>query len=142
MKIVLAADHGGFELKEVIRKDLGEAGYEFVDVGCYSTESVDYPYFVEKAVERIITGECQKGILICGTGIGMAIAANRHRTIRAANCSDIYTARMSREHNNSNMLCLGARVLGSAVALEIVRVWLETEFAGGRHALRIAKFSE
>lgn len=142
MKIVLAADHGGFELKEVIRNDLTQAGYEIVDVGCFSTDSVDYPDYVEKAVERIASGECQKGILICGTGIGMAIAANRHRIIRAANCSDIYTARMSREHNNANMLCLGARVLGGAVAQEIVRVWLTTEFAGGRHALRIAKFSE
>lgn len=142
MKIILAADHGGFELKEVIRKDLSQAGYQIVDAGCFSTDSVDYPDYVEKAVERIASGECQKGILICGTGIGMAIAANRHRNIRAANCSDTYTARMSREHNNANMLCLGARVLGVAVALEIVRVWLSTEFAGGRHALRIAKFSE
>lgn len=142
MKIVLAADHGGFELKEIIRKDLIQAGYQLVDAGCFSTDSVDYPDYVEKAVERIASGECQKGILICGTGIGMAIAANRHKIIRAANCSDIYTARMSREHNNANMLCLGARVLGVAVAQEIVRVWLVTEFAGGRHALRIAKFSE
>lgn len=142
MKIVLAADHGGFELKEIIRKDLAQTGHEVVDVGCYSTESVDYPDYVEKAVERILNGECQSGILICGTGIGMAIAANRNRSIRAANCFDIYTARMSREHNNANMLCLGARVLGTGVALEIVRVWLETEFAGGRHSLRIAKFSE
>lgn len=142
MKIVLAADHGGFELKEVIRKNLEEAGYQLADVGCFSTESVDYPDYVERAVDSIVNGECHKGILVCGTGIGMAIAANRHRSIRAANCSDTYTARMSREHNNSNVLCLGARVLGSAVALEIVRVWLETEFAGGRHALRIAKFSD
>lgn len=142
MKIVLAADHGGFELKEIIRKDLAQAGYQVVDAGCFSTDSVDYPDYVEKAVERIDSGECQKGILICGTGIGMAIAANRHRSIRAANCFDMYSARMSREHNDANMLCLGARVLGTAVALEIVRVWLETEFAGGRHALRLAKFSE
>lgn len=142
MKIVLAADHGGYDLKEVIRKDLAQAGHQVVDVGCYSTDSVDYPDFVEKAVERILSGECQRGILLCGTGIGMAIAANRNPNIRAANCYDIYTARMSREHNNANMLCLGARVLGTAVAQEIVRVWLETEFAGGRHALRIAKFSE
>lgn len=142
MKIVLAADHGGFELKEIIRKDLAQAGYQVVDAGCFSTDSVDYPDYVEKAVERIDSGECQKGILICGTGIGMAIAANRHRNIRAANCFDMYSARMSREHNDANMLCLGARVLGTAVAQEIVRVWLETEFAGGRHALRLAKFSE
>ena len=142
MKIVLAADHGGFELKEVFRKDLAQAGHQIVDAGCFSTDSVDYPDYVEKAIDRIASGECERGILICGTGIGMAIAANRHRSIRAANCFDMYTARMSREHNNANMLCLGARVLGTAIAQEIVRVWLATEFAGGRHALRIAKFSE
>lgn len=142
MKIVLAADHGGFDLKEIVKKELSQRGHEVVDVGCFSTDSVDYPDYVEKGVERVVSGECPRGILICGTGIGMAIAANRHRSIRAANCADIYTAKMSREHNNANMLCLGARVLGTAVALEIVRVWLETEFSGGRHALRIAKFSE
>lgn len=141
MKIVLAADHGGYDLKEILKQELEQAGHQMVDVGCFSTTSVDYPDYAEKAVERVLAGDCQRGILICGTGIGMAIAANRHRGIRAANCSDAYTARMSREHNDANVLCLGARVLETKAAEEIVRVWLETEFAGGRHALRLAKFS-
>lgn len=142
MKIVLAADHGGYELKETIRKDLVLAGYQIIDVGCFSNDSVDYPDYVEKAVERILAGECQLGILVCGTGIGMSIAANRQRSIRAANCSNAFTAKMSREHNNANVLCLGARVLETADALEMVRIWLATEFTGGRHIARIAKFSD
>ncbi|KJR96513.1 MAG: ribose 5-phosphate isomerase [Desulfobulbaceae bacterium BRH_c16a] len=142
MKIVVAADHGGYDLKEAIQKDLVHAGHQVVDVGCFSKDSVDYPDFVEKAVERIVTGECPMGILVCGTGIGMAIAANRHRSIRAANCTNVYTAKMSREHNNANVLCLGARVLETADTLEMVKVWLTTDFAGGRHTTRIAKFSD
>lgn len=142
VKIVLAADHGGYELKEEIQKDLVQAGYQIVDVGCFSNDSVDYPDFVEKAVERIESGECKMGILVCGTGIGVSMAANRHRNIRAANCSNTYTAKMSREHNNANVLCLGARVLEPSAAMEMVRVWLETEFTGGRHLTRIAKFSD
>lgn len=141
MKIALAADHGGYELKEIVKNDVLQGGHQVEDLGCFSADSVDYPDFAAKVVEKVVSGDCQRGILVCGTGIGMAIAANRHPSIRAANCSDIYTAKMSREHNNANVLCLGARVIGTAVALEIVRVWLETEFAGGRHALRIAKFS-
>lgn len=142
MKIVLAADHGGYELKEAIHQDLVQSGYQIVDVGCFSNDSVDYPDFVEKAVERIESGECQMGILVCGTGIGVSMAANRHRNIRAANCSNTYTAKMSREHNNANVLCLGARVLEPSAAMEMVRVWLATEFTGGRHLTRIAKFSD
>lgn len=142
MKIVLAADHGGYELKEAIQKDLVLAGYQIVDVGCFSNDSVDYPDFVEKAVERIVAGECQMGVLVCGTGIGVSMAANRHRNIRAANCSNIYTAKMSREHNDANVLCLGARVLEPSDAIAMVRVWLTTEFTGGRHTTRIAKFSD
>ena len=142
MKIVIAADHGGFELKESIARSLMDAGREIVDVGCFSNESVDYPDFAEKAVDRIVSGECQMGVLICGTGIGMSIAANRNRAIRAANCSNVYTARMSREHNNANVLCLGARVLEAKVTIEMVRVWLHTDFSGGRHQRRIAKFSD
>lgn len=142
MKIVLAADHGGYELKEAIQQDLVLAGYQVVDVGCFSNDSVDYPDFVEKAVERIVAGECQMGVLVCGTGIGVSMAANRHRNIRAANCSNIYTAKMSREHNDANVLCLGARVLEPSAAIAMVRVWLTTEFTGGRHTTRIAKFSD
>ena len=142
MKIALGADHGGYELKEKVKKRLLQTGHKVVDVGCFSTESVDYPDFAEKAVENILNGECRQGILICGTGIGMSIAANRHRRIRAANCSDVFSTKMSREHNDANVLCLGARVLDTENAIEIVTVWLAAEFAGGRHQLRIAKFSE
>jgi ribose 5-phosphate isomerase B len=142
VKIVVAADHGGLELKELIKCALVSFGYEVEDVGCFSNDSVDYPEFAEKAVSLILRKECQMGILICGTGIGMSIAANRHRSIRAANCSSVYTARMSREHNNANILCLGARVLEADTAVEMVRVWLETPFSGGRHQRRISKFSD
>ncbi|NOR23900.1 MAG: ribose 5-phosphate isomerase B [Desulforhopalus sp.] len=142
MKIVLAADHGGFELKEVIKKNLLQAEWDVVDVGCTSNDSVDYPDFAEMAVSSMLTGDCQRGILVCGTGIGMSIAANRHRQIRAANCFDIDTAKLSREHNNANILCLGARVLETDNAIRMVNVWLETEFTGGRHQTRVAKFSE
>ncbi len=142
MKIVLAADHGGFLLKESIKENLLQAGREILDVGCDSVDSVDYPDFADKAISCILTGDCQRGILVCGTGIGMSIAANRHRQIRAANCFDIYTAKLSREHNNANILCLGARVLDTDKALQMVTTWLETEFQGGRHQKRIAKFSK
>lgn len=142
MKIVVAADHGGLELKELIKSSLVTFGYEVEDVGCFSKDSVDYPEFAEKAVSLILKNECQMGILICGTGIGMSIVANRYRSIRAANCSSVYTARMSREHNNANILCLGARVLEADTAVEMVRVWLETPFSGGRHQRRISKFSD
>ncbi|MGB3213072.1 MAG: ribose 5-phosphate isomerase B [Desulforhopalus sp.] len=142
MKIVLAADHGGFELKELIKTSLLHAGREVMDVGCTSIDSVDYPDYAEKAVACIVAGDCQRGILVCGTGIGMSVAANRHRQIRAANCFDIRTAKLSREHNNANILCLGARVLDADNAMEMVAVWLETEFSGGRHQRRLAKFSD
>ena len=142
MKIVLGSDHGGFELKEAVREKLHNNGHDVTDVGCFSTDSVDYPDFAEKAVENILTGNSQMGILICGTGIGMSIAANRHRRIRAANCCDEYTVKMSREHNDANILCLGARVLEKQEALKLVSIWLETEFTAGRHQKRIAKFSE
>jgi ribose 5-phosphate isomerase B len=142
VKIVLAADHGGFELKEIIKKSLLQAGREIVDVGCSSSASVDYPDYADKAVSSIITGDCERGILVCGTGIGMSIAANRHREIRAANCFDLQTTKLSREHNNANILCLGARVLKTDQAIQMVMAWLETEFSGGRHQKRVAKFSE
>lgn len=142
VKIVVAADHGGFLLKEIIKKKLLHSGCAVIDVGCDSVDSVDYPDYAEKAVSTIETGACERGILICGTGIGMSIAANRHRHIRAANCFDVPTAILSREHNNANILCLGARVLDTDNALQMVTAWLETEFSGGRHQQRVAKFSE
>jgi len=142
MKIVMAADHGGYQLKESIKKNLIQAGRNILDVGCDSNDSVDYPDYAEKAISSMLTGDCQRGILICGTGIGMSIVANRHRSIRAAVCFDIDTAKLSREHNNSNILCLGARVLDMDYAMQMVTIWLETEFSGGRHQKRIEKFSE
>ncbi len=141
MKIALAADHGGFELKEIVKISLESSGHEVIDVGCMTTDSVDYPDYAEKGVAKVINGECRFAILICGTGIGMSITANRHRAIRAANCNEVYTAKMSREHNDANVLCLGARVIDSVFALDIITNWLTTDFGGGRHQRRIAKFS-
>jgi ribose 5-phosphate isomerase B len=141
VKIVVGADHGGYELKEQIRILLTELGHNVDDVGCNSTESVDYPDIAAALSSKIVGGNCDAGILICGTGIGMSIAVNRSPQIRAALCHDEYTARMSREHNNANVLCLGARVTGAGVAEAIVRAWINTEFAGGRHQRRIDKFS-
>jgi ribose 5-phosphate isomerase B len=141
VNIVVGADHGGYTLKGLIATWLKDQGHTVVDVGCSSTESVDYPDYATKAVDEILTGTVDRGILICGTGIGMSIAANRHYGIRAANCFDENTAALSREHNNANILCLGARVLDSQTALKMVKIWLETEFAGGRHQKRIEKFS-
>lgn len=140
MKIVIASDHGGFDLKEQLKPIISELGFEVEDVGCWSENSVDYPDFAEKAVSLLIDGSCQRGILICGTGIGMSIAANRNGKIRAANCFDAYTAQMSREHNDSNVLCLGARVISFETASEMIRIWLATKFEGGRHQIRIDKF--
>lgn len=139
MKISIGSDHGGFDLKEQVTGFLRDNGHEVVDRGCYSTESVDYPDFADKVCSDIIDGKAGRGILICGTGIGMSIAANRHREIRAALCQEGFSARMSREHNNANVLCLGARVIGIEVALDIVQIWVKTDFAGGRHQRRIDK---
>ncbi len=142
MKIALGADHGGFSLKETMAKLLLSLGHEVVDKGCHSLQSVDYPDYVDLVVAEITAENCDFGILICGTGIGMSMAANRNRKIRAAICHDEYTARMSREHNNANILCLGARVIGEGVAMELVKVWLATSYSGGRHQQRIEKYSE
>ena len=137
MNIALGCDHGGFVLKKEVERFLVSAGHEVYDVGCHSEESVDYPDIADKVCKELIEGRSVCGILICGTGIGMSIAANRYRQIRAALCHEAFTARMSREHNDANVLCLGARVLGAGIALDIVNTWLETEFAGGRHLRRI-----
>lgn len=141
MNISVGSDHGGFELKRLIVRYLQEQGHEVRDAGCHSEESVDYPDFANTVCELVLNGTCERGILVCGTGIGMSIAANRHRDIRAALCHESYTARMSREHNNANILCLGGRVVGPEIALDIVREWVKTEFAGGRHQHRLAKLS-
>lgn len=138
MNIALGCDHGGFALKKELVQLLEQSGHSIDDMGCFSEESVDYPEFADRACQAIKEERCSRGILVCGTGIGMSIAANRHRHIRAALCHEAFTARLSREHNDANVLCLGARVLGVALALDIVKVWLETEFAGGRHLRRIS----
>ncbi len=141
MNIAIGSDHGGFALKKVILPLLQELGHDIQDVGCYDTASVDYPDFASSVCENVSKGEADCGILICGTGIGMSMAANKKEGIRAALCNDHYTACMSREHNDANVLCLGERVTGPGVAEEIVRVWLETSFGGGRHLRRIELFS-
>lgn len=140
MKIALGSDHGGFVLKREIADWMAEAGHEVVDMGNDGPASVDYPDYADKVCRAVLAGDCERGVLVCGTGIGMSMAANRHRGIRAALCHDAFTARMSREHNDANVLCLGGRVLGPALALDIVAVWLAAAFEGGRHQRRINLF--
>ncbi len=139
MKIVLASDHGGFELKETVKEHLLSNGYDVTDIGVYNTDSVDYPDYGKSAAEMVASKEMDKGIIICGTGIGISIAANKVKGIRCALCTNEYMARMSRMHNNANMLAMGERVLGKGVATDIVDVWLSTEFEGGRHENRVNK---
>lgn len=140
MKIAIGCDHGGIDLKKVVLPLLKELGHEVSDQGTNSTDSVDYPRFALAVCDMVAKQTCDRGILICGTGIGMSMAANRNKAIRAALCHDIYTARMSREHNNANILCLGARVIGPGLAEEVVKAWLATDFAEGRHLRRIEMF--
>ncbi len=138
MKIALGADHGGFEYKNIISDLLKKEGYDVTDFGTYSKESCDYPVFAKKVAEAVSTGVCDRGILICGTGIGMSITANKFKGIRAALCSDTFSAKATREHNDSNILCMGERVITFDKAEEITRIWLETEFSGEeRHIRRI-----
>ena len=141
MKIAVGSDHGGFEQKELIVNFLQDLGQEVESVGCHSADSVDYPDLADKVCALVQEGSCERGILVCGTGIGMSIAANRHRDIRAALCHEAFTARMSREHNNANVLCLGGRVIGPEIALDIVKAWVKTEFSGGRHQRRLDMLS-
>ena len=140
MRVAIGNDHGGLNFKDEILALLEELGHEVEDFGCNSPDSVDYPDYADLVIKAVLEGGCQRGILICGSGIGMSMAANRKQGIRAALCQEQFGARMSREHNNANILCLGARIIGPSLAMEIVRTWLETEFAGGRHQKRIDKF--
>jgi ribose 5-phosphate isomerase B len=140
VKIAVGCDHGGIGLKEEILAVIKELGHEVEDQGCFAKESVDYPTFAKSVCAHVQAGRCARGILICGTGIGMSMVANRFDGIRAALCHELYTARMSREHNDANVLCIGARVIGPGLAAEMVRTWLGTEFAGGRHLRRIEMF--
>ncbi len=141
-RIAIGADHAGFHIKETIKKFLDAAGYPVDDVGTWSEESVDYPDYARQVAERVAAGKDNLGILACGTGIGMAITANKVEGIRAAVAHDAMTARLAREHNDANVLTLGGRVLDDAKALEVVRNFLEARFAGGRHQRRIDKISE
>lgn len=140
MKVAIGCDHGGIDLKKLIVRQLEHEKIEVHDLGCDSHDSVDYPVFARAVCTSVLNGEVDSGILICGTGIGMSMAANRCKGIRAALCHELFTARMSREHNNANVLCLGARVVGPGLALEMVKTWLRTEFVGGRHLRRIEMF--
>jgi ribose 5-phosphate isomerase B len=139
MQIGLACDHGGFELKEELNAFLKSLGVEPIDMGTFNEDSVDYPDFGVLVAEKVSRGELEKGILICGTGIGMSIVANKFPRIRAALANDLYSSRCSREHNDANILIIGGRIVGKELAKEIVKVWLETPFAGGRHRRRLEK---
>ncbi len=142
MKIAIGSDHGGFQLKETVKAYLTEKGYDIEDLGCFSGESVDYPDFALKVAEKVASGEFEKGILMCGTGIGISISANKVRGIRAALCHDHLTAFLAARHNNANILCMGGRTTGPETAKDIVDAWLNTPFEGGRHNRRLAKITE
>jgi len=139
MQIGLACDHGGFELKEELKAFLRSINVEPIDMGTFTEDSVDYPDLGVLVAEKVSKGELEKGILICGTGIGMSIIANKFPRVRAALANDLYSSRCSREHNDSNILVIGGRIVGRELAKEIVKVWLETPFAGGRHKRRLEK---
>ena len=141
-KIAIASDHGGFELKETVIAQLLNDGWEIDDLGPNNEDSVDYPDYGIKLAEIIANKKVERGIVICGTGVGMSIVVNRFPGIRGTLCSDIYTAKMSREHNDSNILIMGGRVIGRGLASEIVDTWLNTAFEGGRHQRRLDKINE
>ena len=143
MKIAIGCDHAATTLKAVVIEHLKARGIEPVDVGTHSTASCHYPVYAHAVCEKIQNGECALGILICGTGIGMSIAANKHRGIRAACCSDTFSARLTREHNDANVLCFGERVVGAGLAVELVDAFLDAEYAnGGNHLTRVAMLAE
>ncbi len=140
--LLIASDHGGFELKEQLKQFLSELGIEVEDLGCKQGERVDYPDYALALARKVANGEAEAGILICGTGIGMSIAANKVKGIRAALVHDEYTARMSKMHNNANVICFGGRTTGPEVAKAALKVWLDTKFEGGRHIRRLEKIAE
>ncbi|MBQ9978708.1 MAG: ribose 5-phosphate isomerase B [Clostridia bacterium] len=137
-KIILGADHGGYELKNTVKAHLLSLGYEVTDVGTDSAQSCDYPIFASRLCKKIQSGEAELGILVCGTGIGMSMAANKHRGIRAACCSDTFSARLTRLHNDANVLCIGARVVGAGLAIDLVEAFINAEFEGDRHIKRLS----
>ncbi len=142
MKIAIGSDHGGYNLKEAIKKHLEKKGIEYRDFGTNGLESVDYPEFAIKVGEGVKSEEYERGILCCGTGIGISISANKVPGIRCAAVSDAFSAEMSRAHNNANVLALGERVIGQGLALKIVDIWIETGFEGGRHGMRVEKIGD
>ncbi len=137
MKIAIGCDHAGFEYKEKLKQWLTENEYEYEDVGSYSTDAVDYPIYAKAVCQKVLSKEVQYGILFCGTGIGMSIAANKIKGIRAAICSDIKSAELTRQHNDANVLCMGAQIIGFVTAREITKTFLNNEFVGGKHKIRI-----
>jgi len=141
VKVAIGSDHGGVNIKEEIKELLKEMNIEFEDVGCDCTTSVDYPDYALPVATKVAKGEVDRGILICGTGIGMSIAANKVKGIRCALVHDLFSAKATREHNDSNVLAMGERVIGPGLAREIAKVWLETSFEGGRHENRVNKIS-
>ncbi|MGG7619468.1 ribose 5-phosphate isomerase B [Bacillus coreaensis] len=142
MKVAIASDHGGVNIREEIKSLMDEIGIQYDDFGCECDTSVDYPDFALPVAQKVANGEYDRGILICGTGIGMSIAANKVNGIRCALVHDVFSAKATRQHNDSNMLAMGERVIGPGLAREIAMVWLETEFEAGRHANRIGKISD
>lgn len=141
--IALGCDHGGYCLMQEVKSHLDEKGIEYKDFGCCSEESVDYPVYAKKAADAVAAGECEMGILICGTGIGMSIAANKVKGVRAALCNDCFSAAATKEHNNANMLAMGARVIGPGLALKIVDTFLDTPFSGEeRHVRRVSMIED
>lgn len=139
MRIAMAADHGGFALKEALKAYLQETGHEVRDFGAHDEGASDYPDYAGPAARAVASGECERGVFCCGTGLGVMLAANKVRGIRAVVCHESYSARMSRSHNDANVLCFGGRVHGVGLACEILDLWLATPFEGGRHARRVAK---
>ena len=143
MKIVIGCDHAGYSIKDKVKKHIEEKGYETVEVGTFSADSCHYPIFADAACKKILDGECELGILICGTGIGMSIAANKHKGIRAACCSDVFSARLTREHNDANILCFGERVVGIGLALDLVDAFLDAEYMNsGNHVIRVGMLKD
>lgn len=142
MKVAIGCDHAGIDLKPAVREALEQAGAEVIDLGTHSRESVDYPDYGVAVARAVVSGDADLGVVLCGTGIGISIAANKVPGARAALCHDTYSARMSREHNDANILAMGARVVGAGLAQEIVKAWLAASFAGGRHERRVEKLKQ
>ena len=142
MKIVIGSDHAGYELKEAVKAKLEADGYEMMDVGCYSTESVDYPKYGHAVGKAVVSGEADKGIAICGTGIGISIAANKVPGVRAGLVTSVWQAEMTKAHNDANVLCMGGRVVDKELAFEMVDKWLSTEFMGGKHERRVSQLED